>query len=120
MWTRPLRIVVASADGDMAGLLNQHVAWLALVQRPSPSRPAPWRLQTAASFQREHGLPTHALSDFRALTGASLRRAHVRVDEPAVCERTHGRRTVSAEASVMVTAHDDLVPVNTQASLTLG
>ena len=89
MLTRPLRIVVASADGDMAALLGQHVAWLVLVPRPSPSRPAPWRLQTAVSFQNEHGLPAHALSDYHALIGAPFRWAYV---GSMILQCVHGHR----------------------------
>ncbi len=66
---RTCRIVVASADGDLAALLVDHVAWLQILQRPSPSRPAPWRLVSAAGFEREHGLPAHTLPEFHALTG---------------------------------------------------
>ena len=62
-------IVIASADGDLAALLGARVAWLQILQRPSPSQPAPWRLVSAAGFEREHGLPAHALPEFHALTG---------------------------------------------------
>ena len=72
------RIVIASADSDMCALLHGGgegdsggVAWLELLQRPEPSCPAGWRLQSAAQFAVAQGYPAAARPEYVALTGTA-------------------------------------------------
>ena len=117
--TRLPHIVIASADGDMAGLLSEHVAQLVLVQRQSPSRPAAWRLQTADSFQGEHSMPAHALSDFYALTGVFIL-ILLQIGDPSPSARFMPLTCQEKLRPVVAyTVHRDLVPFATQASPTL-
>ena len=63
-------MIVVSADGDFASLLNDAVSWLRLRHLPSPSCPSSCELVTAAGFTAAYGYPPELHSDFLALTGA--------------------------------------------------
>eukprot|EP00899_Mesostigma_viride_P000735 jgi/Mesvir1/10662/Mv13751-RA.1 len=70
---RPLRILIASGDGDMMQLLRDGpdacVSWLQLLPRPTSQHPSGMVLWTVAEFERENGFPPACYADYLALAG---------------------------------------------------